>query len=445
MPFPAHHAKTCPAIQQKACSSGSLHDSLPLVYFSPRSTPALLFSILSLAIAAEGAPLSVSTDFPGGSAEVLALDSETGTIHIRPPLQEGRGWPCWWYFRVDGASAGQPLTLKLSGNPGVFRPGGAALAANWAQPVRAAISSDDRAWSQTGDAVIDGSTKTAVYRFEAPGARFWMAWGPPFLPSHATALLEQTAAAHPDAEPFTLATTKGGRPVKGIRLGKPDAPAAVWVQARQHAWEAGSSWVGQGFLNWVTSEDPLARTLRETTEIYFVPIMDVDNVATGAGGKDAVPRDHNRDWADQPLYPEVAAAQRRLAELDQSGRLRLFLDLHNPGPGDKQSFFFGPFDYETMPGPIRAKYSRWLSLATAEITGPLPIQPQYRFATYVRTEEERGRMSSGWVRNHTGPERVASITLETSWNTPESTQSGYLEIGGQLGRTVARFLKTESP
>ena len=35
-------------------------------------------------------------------------------------------------------------------------------------------------------------------------------------------------------------------------------------------------------------------------EIVLVPIMDIDNAATGNGGKDALPQDHNRDWSDQP-------------------------------------------------------------------------------------------------------------------------------------------------
>ncbi|MCB1080144.1 MAG: hypothetical protein KDM64_20160, partial [Verrucomicrobiae bacterium] len=105
--------------------------------------------------------------------------------------------------------------------------------------------------------------------------------------------------------------------------------------------------------------------------------------------------------------------------------------------------FFGPFDYETLPAPVHAQYRRWITLAGTEIKGPLPVQKDYRFATYVKTDEERARMSSGWVRNHTDPRRVISVTLETAWNTPASTAEGYLTVGGQLGRTVARYLEKE--
>ena len=62
-------------------------------------------------------------------------------------------------------------------------------------------------------------------------------------------------------------------------------------------------------MEWLVSDDPRAETLRKAAKIYVVPIMDIDNVAIGAGGKDQKPHDHNRDWSDQPHWHSVAAAQ----------------------------------------------------------------------------------------------------------------------------------------
>ena len=113
------------------------------------------------------------------------------------------------------------------------------------------------------------------------------------------------------------------------------AKFGVWVQARQHAWEAGSSWVGRGFAEWAASDDPAAIDLRRRASIWYVPIMDVDRVAIGAGGKESTPRDHNRDWSDHPHYPAVAAAQSRILAADKAGRFDLFVDLHNPGSTER--------------------------------------------------------------------------------------------------------------
>ena len=45
---------------------------------------------------AEFANLTVTTDFPGGSANVKSIDRKTGVIHITPKTRSKRGWPCWW-------------------------------------------------------------------------------------------------------------------------------------------------------------------------------------------------------------------------------------------------------------------------------------------------------------------------------------------------------------
>ena len=399
--------------------------------------PLQAFVIGLFAATAGAADLSISTDFPGGSAEVLRLDSAAGRIEIAPAHHKGRGWPCWWYFRVDGAQPGQRLTLQVSASTKPFR-AEQRLAAAWALPERAAISGDDIVWSHTAPGVITKDART--YEIDAPAARFWIAWGPPFLPSHAEELLAAVAGKVPSAERFVLAKTREGRDVNGLRIGRADAPHAVWVQARQHAWEAGSSWVGRGFLEWIASDDAAAVTLREQTEMFFIPIMDVDNVSIGAGGKEAVPRDHNRDWADVPVYPEVAAAQARLRALAEAGRLRVFFDLHNPGPGDKRPFFYGGFGYETAPASQRHPYERFLALAVETMRGPLAIHPAYRFATYVQTDEERERMSANWVRRRIGENGVA-LTLETAWNTPHSTTEGYRQVGRELAQTIARYLR----
>ena len=142
------------------------------------------------------------------------------------------------------------------------------LAASWAQPQRVAISTDNIAFSQTPPARI-GDDKIATYTFEAPTQQIWLAWGPPFVPSQADDLLADIAENLPQSEQFELAKTRGGRPVNGIRIGGEKAPFGVWVQARQHAWESGSCWVGRGFIEWAASDDPEAIKLRLTCDDSF--------------------------------------------------------------------------------------------------------------------------------------------------------------------------------
>lgn len=386
------------------------------------------------------AELKVSTDFPGGSAVVVEDTSDPQFLHIQPRVQQDRGFPCWWYLKVSGLTTGEMLTLKVSANPNPFR-GERVLSANWSMPDRAAISTDNLHWIQTPAGQREKNTIS--YKIQVPAETIWLAWGPPYLPQHANALLKQAKAELPTAEIFELARTRHGRTVQGIRFGAEATddhkPYGLWLQARQHAWEAGGSWVGHGFLLWAVSDDPSAVELREMADIHFVPIMDIDSVAVGAGGKDAVPRDHNRDWDADPHYPEVAAAQSRIRQLEREGRFDVFIDLHNPGPNDRRPYFYGPVDLEQLPQIQQRNHARWIAYAHDQIEDS---NPAYRFATYVKTVEERNRMSANWVRNHTSP-HVMSVTLETAWNRPEGTQKGYQTVGRQLGLSLLRYLESQ--
>ncbi len=382
------------------------------------------------------AGLTVSTDFEGGSAVVVSLDARNQSLHIQPKVVHERGFPCWWYCRLDGLSVGKPVKFTVSANPAPFR-GQQVLSHTWLLPDRASITSDNSVWQHTR--LAEFKNKTATYTFDATAETMWVAWGPPLLASHSEKFLANVAKELPGAEVFKLARTRAGRPVSAIRLGaRPKdrlKPFGIWIQARQHAWEAGSSWVAKGFLEWASSDDPIAVQLRKKAAIYVVPIMDVDSVTDGVGGKTAVPRDHNRDWDDEPIYPEVRAAQTMIRQLDENCRFDVFVDLHNPGPIDRKPFFFGPM-IEELSEIQQRNFVRWKAVAHSLIE---QLEPEYRFASYVKTQEERDRVSSNWVRNHTSA-HVVAMTLETSWNRPEGTQQGYQRVGNQLGLTIARYL-----
>ena len=409
-------------------------------------TSLIVFSIHVVARSA-GAELVVSADFENASAAVDGIDQPSGVIRFRPGGDARRGWPCWWMFRVDGIEPGRTLKLSLgrslellptdtgAGNEG--KP----LDASWSRPPRAFYSLDDgKTWQRTGPIeVVDGRARYEQ-RIDAPSALF--AWGPPFTVADAATLCDRIVAEHSFARPFDLGRSREGRTVRGVvvREGElPDAErAGIWIQARQHAWESGGSWVGRGFIDWLTSDDPRAADLRRRAEVVFIPVMDVDSVATGDGGKGRHPQDHNRDWTAQPHYPEVSAAQRKIAELDAAGRFDLFVDLHNPGPRDLQPFFFASPD-ELLSPLGRANLAAFFQAAQSEMTGPLTIAPRMHpsGASYSPLWKQ---ISKNWVTLNARP-HVVAVTLETAWNTPHSTAEGYRTVGRQLGLAVERYLQ----
>lgn len=401
--------------------------------------------LLALPAVATSAELRVSTDFEGGSARVESVDQASRTIRFTPAGDPQRGWPCWWYLRVDGVAKDARLTLDLGGSDQPSRDNGKdttrPLKAEWAMPERATFSSDGETWQHTEPGRREG--QRMLYEVTGTGHPIWLAWGPPFTPRDTETLLAAMEKALPGAKSFELAKTREGRAVKGLQVNeaKSEKPPGVWVQARQHAWESGASWVARGFMEWIASDDAEARWLRSQAEIFIVPIMDVDNVATGNGGKEANPRDHNRDWSEQPIYPEVVAAQQRLRAMVKDGRLSLFLDLHNPGPGDRRPFFFvGPEELLSPEGKVNR--ANFLAAAVAKITGPLRVEKSPR-STGAGYHPLFRQISGVWVDVHGNPNTVAAC-LETPWNTPQSTPEGYRTVGKQLAQAVADHLRQRS-
>ena len=213
----------------------------------------------------------------------------------------------------------------------------------------------------------------------------------------------------------------------------------VWVQARQHAWESGSSWVAQGFGEWLLSDDEEAAWLRQHAEVFVIPVMDVDNTATGNGGKNALPHDHNRDWSPKPHWNEIIAAQRMVGGLIDEGRMDVFLDLHNPAPGDPSFFYILP--REMLKEPMISLRDRFIDLAYARISKikpliPMSNKPKVTGASYHPLWRQ---ISANWVSMNGNPHTV-SLCLETIWNYKNSTTTGYRAVGASLAAAVREYL-----
>jgi hypothetical protein len=406
-----------------------------------------LIALTLLACASTAAELRVSTDFEGGSAKVEAIDQTAHVIRFMPDGDPQRGWPCWWYLRVDGVAKDERVTLSLAGSDRPSRNNGQntskPLAPSWAMPARATFSTDGKTWLHTPPGKRDEAR--ILYEITGTGGPLWVAWGPPFTPRDTDALLTETEKKLPAAKAFELARTREGRPVRGLRVSEATAPKppGIWVHARQHAWESGSCWVARGFTDWLVSDDVEAKWLRAHAEVFVVPIMDVDNAATGNGGKEAAPRDHNRDWDDNPVYPEVAAAQQRLRALVKENRLAVFLDLHNPGPGDPTFFFV--LESQLLKEPMITQCHRFVDFAYGRISKikpliPMSNKPKTTGASYHPLWRN---MSASWVCMNGNPDTV-SLCLETIWNYENSTAAGYGAVGRELGRATADFVRDKS-
>lgn len=389
--------------------------------------------------------LAVSADFEGGSVRVLEIDQTLRRVSIMPGGDPERGWPCWWSFRLDGITPGETLSVRVRGSTATLpRPGlplSKPLSPSWAMPAQATISNDGTTWVHTEKG--QKQDDWMVYTLKPAAESLFIAWGPPYTPATAAKFVREMSERSPHARAVELCRSRGDRPVPMLHVqeGKRTARErfGVWVQARQHAWESGSSWVAQGFGEWLLSDDADAAWLRQHAEIFIVPIMDVDNTATGNGGKDAQPQDHNRDWSPEPHWNEVVAAQKRVRGLIDEGRMDVFLDLHNPAPGDPTFFYTLPS--ELLQEPMIGLRERFMELAYSRISRirpPMPMssKPKVTGPSYHPLWRQ---ISANWVCMNGNPHTV-SLCLETGWNLPNSTTEGYRAVGANLAGTVREFL-----
>jgi hypothetical protein len=392
----------------------------------------LLFATVfaSIFAATVSAQLKVSSDFEGGSVKVLSVDQKAQQVVFLPGGDRKRGWPCWWCFGVEGFEPGTTVSVALDGNRMV------GISSGWAMPQRAAFSTDGgKTWKQTVAGKRNGKRMIWSVKSDAPTIRF--AWGPSFVPSDSAALVHRLAKTHDFAQAFELCKTREGRPVPALRVAVSKSGPVIWIQARQHAWEAGASWVCRGFVEWLCSDDASAVALRKSAEIVIVPIMDIDNTATGNGGKGQTPQDHNRDWTDAPHWPAVAAASKQIKAHGAAKRFSLFVDLHNPGPNDRQPYFY-TVPVKDLTDVGRENLKRFLAVCGAEIKGPLKLSNKHR-ESGAKYDKNWKKISKNWVQANTS-KSVVAVTLETSWNTPHSTTVGYQTVGQQLGKAIGQYV-----
>lgn len=385
-------------------------------------------------------PLTVVADFEGASVRDVEIDDIERSISFTPGGDAERGWPCWWYFRVDGIGPDEEITLRLHGSSdthGQQKP----LAASWAMPVQATYSIDGESWLHTAKG--RRQDEWMVYKVKPNASSLYVAWGPPYTPQTAENFVHEIASRSSHAIARELCQSRAGRvvPMLHVREGERASKDrfGVWVQARQHAWESGSSWVAQGFAEWIVSDDPNAGWLRQHADIHVILIMDVDNTATGNGGKNAIPHDHNRDWSPKPHWNETMAAQRMIEDLIVEERMSVFLDLHNPAPGDPTFFYILPKNL--LQEPMISLRDRFIELAYAKIRQikpaiPMSSKPKVTGASYHPLWRQ---ISSNWVCMNGNPDTV-SLCLETIWNSPTSTTKGYRSVGASLAATVQEYL-----
>jgi hypothetical protein len=277
--------------------------------------------------------ISIFTEFEGASLGKVDQVSET---HFRCAVagqadQNGRNRQASWYsFRLDGAK-GREVTITLTDLRGEynFKPGGLCVRDD-TPPV---ISSDGKTWRHVAEK-NDFAKDEATFKITPESDTLWIAHIEPYTASRLDRFLAEIRGS-PHLKDEVIGKTVEGRDLHLLTITEAPGAPVVWLMCRQHAWETGTSFVGEGAIRFLLSDD--ARPLRQKLVFKILPMMDPDGCARGGVRFNRNGYDVNRNWdsADpenpesRRLMPEICAAKKAI-----TGPCAIFLTLHNQESGE---------------------------------------------------------------------------------------------------------------
>ena len=238
----------------------------------------------------------------------------------------------WYYFRIDGGMRRQ-LTIDLVDLVGEYnyQPGTHGVT----KDTRPVYSYDGKIWKFFDDVEWNEAATNLRIRFTPEHQSVWIAHIPPYTNRDLANLLRDLQG-HPYLQKESIGKSVGGRDILLLTVTNPAIPEnrkrVIWLMARQHAWEAGTSWVVEGALRYLLSSEAGAARLRDECIFKVNPMADPDGVARGGVRYNANGYDLNRNWdiIDPKLMPEIYALRRTLWDWVDSGhQIDLFVTLHN--------------------------------------------------------------------------------------------------------------------
>ncbi len=372
--------------------------------------------------------VSFQTDFPGGNGFLMELDESPERVVVRFAVEpKNCPEPLWFHFRLMGLAGRKARCVMTnpeqtlggwdwSHNRPVFRPAGG----DWrrtdpAEPLNTPGGRCEWAW----DIDPGGDVLEFAHCY-------------PYQPEDLENTLDELGAAF---RPETIGITPGGCELVRLYSAPPGADRpAVLLAARHHAGETPGSWVLDGLLRHVATDE---RMLRAITW-WALPIVNLDDVVSGSYGKDPLPHDCNRAY-DQSTQrrPEAFAIVQDARRLrDGSARL-LSVDLHAPSHGEQHTYIpLSGWDGSGEINPIGQDFAdRFNSAVPDKLRSSIAHKtPKGNFS------RQPGMSFSRWMRGVLG---VESITLETSYQGNGRRYyaiDDYRRIGAALAQTIADWL-----
>jgi murein tripeptide amidase MpaA len=298
--------------------------------------------VAMVAVAPVGAQIGVVTNFEGGQVGKVEAVSP---VHLRcaVPGQADRDHrnrqADWYYFELTKLPRAV-VTIDLVDLAGEYDYRAPAFSVT--KGTRPVYSYDRATWRHFRDDEVEWESQEPhlTLRFTPERDHMWIAHVPPYTNKDLAALLGAFRASR-WLRTETAGHTVDGRDMPLLTITNPqiaeEKKRVIWLMFRQHAWETGSSWVGEGAIRFLLSDAEDAARLRDGVIFKIFPMADPDGVAKGAVRYNQNGYDLNRNWDVHGArsMPEIAAQRKAVLDwVDGGHRIDLFLSVHNTETGE---------------------------------------------------------------------------------------------------------------
>ena len=210
--------------------------------------------------------------------------------------------------------------------------------------------------------------------------------------------------------------------------------------------ETPASFVCQGIIDFLVSQHPIARVLRDYVIFKIVPMLNPDGVVLGNYRSSLMGFDLNRHWHEPSTWahPSIVATKEVILSLDESKKVELdfFIDIHAHSTLTNGFMYGNIYDNEE-------RFER-------QMIFPRLLYANAEDFSMTNTSFNRDALKAGTGRRYLGnalDPRAQCYTLEVSFasyspaigqNQLPYTEEAYLKLGRNVARTFIDYYKLDS-
>eukprot|EP00297_Palpitomonas_bilix_P006051 CAMPEP_0113883720 /NCGR_PEP_ID=MMETSP0780_2-20120614/9779_1 /TAXON_ID=652834 /ORGANISM="Palpitomonas bilix" /LENGTH=423 /DNA_ID=CAMNT_0000871101 /DNA_START=74 /DNA_END=1345 /DNA_ORIENTATION=+ /assembly_acc=CAM_ASM_000599 len=279
----------------------------------------------------------------GNYGKVVYISEGEYDVFIRPDTENTRH-RLWFYFRVKNACEGQVVlfnVVNFSKTKSLYRDGMSPVVRSESRQKWERIPSKSVFYYRSPRHKMN-YVMSFLFQFDQADEIYSFAYCYPYsysdLQRYLLALeMRQMSFFSRD---LLTRTVQGRRldlltihDAEGVQEGRrPKQKKLVVVTARVHPGESPASFICQGLIDFLVSDDPVARVLRREVVFKIIPMLNPDGVFLGNYRCSSFGFDLNRHWlvATPWSHPPIYAVKNMLVELneDPAYSLDFYIDIH---------------------------------------------------------------------------------------------------------------------